>query len=142
VEERAAQAAAEPTAPVLFFFGCRNEDGDYLYMDFWLDHAKDHKVLSSEKGGGFFVAFSRDQPQKIYVQDKIKEESKRVVNVLCSSKAAIYIVGCSTKMPDDVTAALEEVICRETGDSEENVLKWLKDMKRAGNFVVEVWSRL
>jgi sulfite reductase alpha subunit-like flavoprotein len=140
VEERAAQAAAEPTAPVLFFFGCRNEDGDYLYMDFWLDHAKDHKVLSSEKGGGFFVAFSRDQPQKIYVQDKIKEESKRVVNVLCSSKAAIYIVGCSTKMPDDVTAALEEVICRETGDSEENVSKWLKDMKRAGNFVVEAWS--
>lgn len=58
VEERAAQAAAEPTASVLFFFGCRNEDGDYLYKDFWSDYSQEHKVLSSEKGGGFFVAFS------------------------------------------------------------------------------------
>jgi sulfite reductase alpha subunit-like flavoprotein len=71
VEERAVQAAAEPTAPVMFF-GCRNEDGDFLYKDFWSDHSQDHKVLSSEKGGGLFVAFSRDQPEKkIYVQDKI-----------------------------------------------------------------------
>lgn len=82
----------------------------------------------------------RDQPgKKVYVQDKIKEESKAVVNLLCSSKAAIYIVGSSTKMPDDVTAALE-VTCKETGDSKENVSKWLKDMKRAGNFIVEAWS--
>ncbi|ONM38390.1 NADPH reductase TAH18 [Zea mays] len=64
VEERAAQAAAEPTAPVLFFFGCRNQENDFLYKDFWLTHAQDEGVLSSKRGGGFFVAFSRDQPQK------------------------------------------------------------------------------
>ncbi|CAD6229967.1 unnamed protein product [Miscanthus lutarioriparius] len=57
VEERAAQAAAEPTAPVLFFFGCRNQDNDFLYKDFWLTHAQDEGVLSSKKGGGLFVAF-------------------------------------------------------------------------------------
>ena len=74
--------------------------------------------------------------KKIYVQDKIKEESERVVNLLYSGKAAIYIAGCSTKVPDDVTAALE-VICKETGDSKENVSKWLKDKKRAIKFIVE-----
>ncbi|KAG2550132.1 hypothetical protein PVAP13_9KG238100 [Panicum virgatum] len=87
-----------------------------------------HGVLSSEKGGGFFVAFSRELPQKIYVQDKIKEQSARVMNMLCSNKVAIYIAGCSTKMPADVTAALEEVICQETGDSKESVSEWLEDM--------------
>ncbi|CAL4947577.1 unnamed protein product [Urochloa decumbens] len=139
VEERAAQVAAEPTAPVLFFFGCRNQDNDFLYKDFWLTHAQDEGVLSSKRGGGLFVAFSRDQPQKVYVQHKIKEQSARVWNLLLSG-AAIYIAGSSTKMPADVTAALEEVICREHGVKKEDASKWLRDLERAGRFNIETWS--
>ncbi|XP_062220458.1 NADPH-dependent diflavin oxidoreductase 1 isoform X2 [Phragmites australis] len=139
VEERAAQTAAEPTAPVLFFFGCRNQDNDFLYKDFWLTHAQDEGVLSSKKGGGLFVAFSRDQPQKIYVQHKIKEQSARVWNLLCS-RAAVYIAGSSTKMPADVTAALEEVVCKEGGVRKEDASKWLRTLERAGRFNIETWS--
>ncbi|CAO2171358.1 unnamed protein product [Urochloa humidicola] len=139
VEERAAQIAAEPTAPVLFFFGCRNQDIDFLYKDFWLTHAQDEGLLSSKKGGGLFVAFSRDQPQKVYVQHKIKEQSARVWNLLLSG-AAIYIAGSSTKMPADVTAALEEVICREHGVKKEDASKWLRDLERVGRFNIETWS--
>lgn len=141
VEERSAQAVVEPTAPVLFFFGCRNKDNDYLYKDFWLSHNQNHDgVLSLERGGGLFVAFSRDQPQKIYVQDKIKEQSARVVNILCSDKVAIYVAGSSIKMPADVTAALEEVLCKESGVSRNDASGWLKDLKRAGRFIIETWS--
>ncbi|XP_025809437.1 NADPH-dependent diflavin oxidoreductase 1-like isoform X2 [Panicum hallii] len=139
VEERAAQSVAEPTAPVLFFFGCRNEDNDFLYKDFWLAHAQDEGVLSSKKGGGLFVAFSRDQPQKVYVQHKIKEQSARVWNLLLSG-AAVYIAGSSTKMPADVTAALEEVICKEQGVKKEDASKWLRALERAGRFNIETWS--
>ena len=129
VEERAAQSVAEPTAPVLFFFDCRNQDSDFLYKDFWLNHAQNRGVLSSEKGGGFFVAFSRDQPQKIYVQDKIKEQSATAMDILCSNKVAIYVAGSSTKMSADVTSALEEVLCQESGDSKENVSEWLNNLR-------------
>lgn len=73
-------------------------------------------MLSSEKGGGFFVAFSRDQPQKIYVQDEMKKQSERVINMLFSKDVAVYVAGSSTKMPSDVTAALGEVICQVSGD--------------------------
>ncbi|KAG0539286.1 hypothetical protein BDA96_03G310000 [Sorghum bicolor] len=139
VEERAAQAAAEPTAAVMFFFGCRNQDNDFLYKDFWLTHAQDEGVLSSKKGGGLFVAFSRDQPQKVYVQHKIKEHSSRVWNLLLSD-AVIYIAGSSTKMPADVTAALEEVICKEGGVKQEDASKWLRDLERAGRLNIETWS--
>ncbi|XP_062205780.1 NADPH-dependent diflavin oxidoreductase 1-like isoform X2 [Phragmites australis] len=131
VEERAAQSVAEPTAPILFFFGCRNQDSDFLYKDFWLNHAQNQGVLSLKKGGGFFVAFSRDQPEKIYVQDKIKEQSARVWNILCSD-VAIYVAGSSTKMPADVTAALEEVICQEGGVPKQAGSGWLRELKRAG----------
>lgn len=139
VEERAAQAAAEPTAPVLFFFGCRNQENDFLYKDFWLTHAQDEGVLSSKRGGGFFVAFSRDQPQKVYVQHKIKEQSSRLWNLLLSD-AVIYIAGSSTKMPADVTAALEEVICKEGGVKQADASKWLRDLERAGRLNIETWS--
>jgi sulfite reductase alpha subunit-like flavoprotein len=139
VEERAAQAATEPTAPVLFFFGCRNQDNDFLYRDFWLSHAWGQGVLSLKKGGGLFVAFSRDQPQKVYVQHKIKEQGARIWNLLCSG-AAVYIAGSSTKMPADVTAALEEVICQESGETKEGASKWLRTLERAGRFQIETWS--
>lgn len=139
VEERAAQAATESTGPVLFFFGCRNQDNDFLYRDFWLTHAQDQGVLSLKKGGGLFVAFSRDQPQKVYVQHKIKEQSARVWNLL-SSDAAVYIAGSSTKMPADVTAALEEVICQKTGVTKAVASQWLRKLEKAGKFNVETWS--
>ncbi|EEE55343.1 hypothetical protein OsJ_03361 [Oryza sativa Japonica Group] len=139
VAERAAQSTSEATAPILFFFGCRNQENDFLYKDFWYAHAHDQGVLSSKNGGGFFVAFSRDQPQKVYVQHRIREQSARVWNLL-KSGAAIYIAGSSTKMPADVTAALEEVICQETGCSEEEASIWLRKLERNGKFHTETWS--
>ena len=140
VEERAAQSVAEPTAPVLFFFGCRNQDNDFLYKDFWLNHAQDQGVLSLEKGGGLFVAFSRDQPQKVYVQDKIREQGARVLNMLCSSEATIYVAGSSTRMPADVTAALEEVLCQQGGVPKNDVSQWVTGLKKNGKFIIETWS--
>uniref|UniRef100_A0A0E0JNN4 NADPH-dependent FMN and FAD-containing oxidoreductase n=1 Tax=Oryza punctata TaxID=4537 RepID=A0A0E0JNN4_ORYPU len=139
VVERAAQSTSEATAPILFFFGCRNQDNDFLYKDFWYAHVHDQGVLSSKNGGGFFVAFSRDQPQKVYVQHRIREQSARVWNLL-KSGAAIYIAGSSTKMPADVTAALEEVICQESGCSEEEASIWLRKLERNGKFHTETWS--
>ncbi|KAL6893937.1 hypothetical protein ACP4OV_008035 [Aristida adscensionis] len=139
VQERAAQTAAEPTAPIIFFFGCRNQDNDFLYKDFWLTHAQDQGVLSLKKGGSLFVAFSRDQPQKVYVQHKIKEQSSRVWNLLHSG-AAVYIAGSSTKMPADVTAALEDVICEGGGCTKAEASKFLKALERVGRFNIETWS--
>lgn len=101
--------------------------------------AQDDGVLSADKGGGFFVAFSRDQPQKIYVQHKMKEESKRIWSLL-SSGAAIYIAGSSTKMPADVTSTLEEIIAVENGMSKESAARWLRLLEKAGKFFIEAWS--
>uniref|UniRef100_A0A453E123 FAD-binding FR-type domain-containing protein n=1 Tax=Aegilops tauschii subsp. strangulata TaxID=200361 RepID=A0A453E123_AEGTS len=134
VEERAAQRAREPTAPILFFFGCRNKDDDFLYRDFWPHHAQNNGVLSPEEGGGFFAAFSRDQPEKVYVQHKIREQSARVLNMLCSG-AAVYVAGSSTKMPADVRAAMEEVVREKGVDA-----GWLRKLERAGKYNIETWS--
>ena len=138
--ERAAQSAAgEETAPAIFFFGCRNEKSDFLYREFWLSHAGNNGVLSESKGGGFHVAFSRDQKKKVYVQHKIRENRSRVWDLLANG-AAIYVAGSSTKMPSDVLSAFEEVVSEEAGVSREEASRWVKSLEKAGRYHVEAWS--
>lgn len=139
MEERAIQNESSTTAPVLFFFGCRNEDGDFLYRDFWLSHSQNGGVLSEAKGGGLFVAFSRDQPQKVYVQHKVQENSCKIWNLLTEG-AAIYIAGSSTKMPSDVLLAFEDIVSKEGGLPRESAVRWLRTLEKAGRYHVEAWS--
>lgn len=139
IAERAVQAETSPIAPVMFFFGCRNKDTDFLYRDFWESHAREGGMLSEVKGGGFYTAFSRDQPKKVYVQHKIREMRKKVWDLLCDG-AALYVAGSSTKMPCDVMSALEEIVMEETGGSKEMASRWLKALEKAGRYNVEAWS--
>ncbi|XP_057850064.2 NADPH-dependent diflavin oxidoreductase 1 isoform X1 [Cryptomeria japonica] len=139
IEQRALLRAVEPVAPILFFFGCRNEAKDFLYKDFWLSNMASDGVLSQERGGGFFVAFSRDQPQKVYVQHKMQEESRLIWNLL-KSGAWVYVAGSATKMPTEVMSTIEEIISREGGFSKESASRWLRQLEKAGRYHVEAWS--
>ncbi|XP_021759986.1 NADPH-dependent diflavin oxidoreductase 1-like isoform X2 [Chenopodium quinoa] len=139
VAERAVQSQHGPTAPILFFFGCRNKEDDFLYSDFWLLHSRDGGVLSEEKGGGFYVAFSRDQPQKVYVQHKMQEHGQKVWDLL-SKGASVYVAGSSTKMPSDVMSTLEEIISKQSGVPKEAAVRWLRALEKAGRYHVEAWS--
>lgn len=126
-------------APIMLFFGCRNEENDFLYKDFWLSHAQNAGPLSIARGGGFFVAFSRDQPQKVYVQHKMREQSERVWDLILEG-ASIYVAGSSTKMPSDVMSALEEIISKEAGVSREAAVLQLRRLEKDGRYHVEAWS--
>ncbi|KAM7272669.1 hypothetical protein ACFE04_027332 [Oxalis oulophora] len=139
IEERAVQSLSGSTAPVIFFFGCRNKENDFLYREFWYSHAQDGGLLSEEKGGGLYVAFSRDQPRKVYVQHKMKEQGQRIWDSLLGG-AAIYVAGSSTKMPADVMTALEEIISKEGGVPRESAMRWIRNLEKAGRYHVEAWS--
>ncbi|KAJ6766399.1 NITRIC OXIDE SYNTHASE-RELATED [Salix purpurea] len=139
VEERATQDMSGAAAPIMLFFGCRNEENDFLYKDFWLSHAQNAGPLSIARGGGFFVAFSRDQPQKVYVQHKMREQSERVWDLILEG-ASIYVAGSSTKMPSDVMSALEEIISKEAGVSRETAVLQLRRLEKDGRYHVEAWS--
>ncbi|WCJ25387.1 NADPH-dependent diflavin oxidoreductase 1 [Euphorbia peplus] len=139
LEERALQDVSHEAAPVMFFFGCRNEENDFLYRDFWLAHAQNGGLLSEERGGGFYVAFSRDQPEKIYVQHKIREHSQMIWNLI-SNGASIYVAGSASKMPSDVMSAFEEIISKEAGVSRERAVMQLRRLEKDGRYNVESWS--
>ena len=141
IEERIALSVSSEkiVAPIMFFFGCRHEEQDFLYKEFWLAQTEDCKLLSHGLGGGFFVAFSRDQPRKVYVQHKIEEQSQNVWKML-QSGCSVYIAGSAHEMPVDVGDALECVIVKEGHLSKENAKTWLKQLERSGKYHVEAWQ--
>ncbi|KAK4805044.1 hypothetical protein SAY86_004861 [Trapa natans] len=139
IQERSIQSQSSKVAPAMLFFGCRNEDADFLYQDFWYLHSQGGGVLSEANGGGFFAAFSRDQPQKVYVQHKMRENSRRVWDLL-SKGASVYVAGSSTKMPSDVLDAFEEIVSKEGGLPRESAVRWIRALERAGKYHVEAWS--
>ncbi|TVY87391.1 NADPH-dependent diflavin oxidoreductase, partial [Lachnellula willkommii] len=71
--ERASAALFDkmiPTDETILFYGGRNKLADYFYSHEWNFH---HLGLTN-----VFTAFSRDQKEKIYVQDVIRREKKEV----------------------------------------------------------------
>ncbi|KAB2613690.1 NADPH-dependent diflavin oxidoreductase 1-like [Pyrus ussuriensis x Pyrus communis] len=133
VEERAIQSLTESTGPVIFFFGCRNEDND-----FWLSNSQDGGVLSEAKGGGFLLPSKRPVTE-VYVQDKMREHSQKLWKLLMEG-VAIYIAGSSTKMPADVLLAFEEIIYKESELPQESAVRWVRELEKAGRYYVEAWS--
>ena len=95
-----------------------------------------------------YTAFSRDQPQKIYVQTRLREQGQRVWNAL--QNGVLYISGSAKQMPKDVFETLVQIVLSfgksdETSRTGRNFTdaearQYLKKMKAEKRYVVEAWS--
>ncbi|QCI18955.1 assimilatory sulfite reductase (NADPH) flavoprotein subunit [Buchnera aphidicola] len=85
------------------FFGNPTFTEDFLYQIEWQKYLK-NKLLTK-----MTLAWSRDQKEKIYVQDKIRENSKEIWDWI-NNDAYIYVCGNASKMAKDVEKALLDVI--------------------------------
>src|SRR6188508_9728 len=81
------------------FFGDRNYTHDFLYQLDWQDALKDGALTRMD------VAFSRDTPEKIYVQHKLWDRRAELVEWL-EGGAYFYVCGDAKAMAKDVRAAL------------------------------------
>ncbi|WP_375458695.1 sulfite reductase flavoprotein subunit alpha [uncultured Enterovirga sp.] len=95
-QERRATGA---TGRSWLFFGDRHFTHDFLYQLEWQEALEDGSLTRLD------VAFSRDQPEKIYVQDRLFEQKRDVVDWL-EGGAALYVCGDAKAMAKDVRAAL------------------------------------
>src|SRR5580765_3672602 len=94
-ERRATQAKGRSW----LFFGDRTFTHDFLYQLDWQDALKDGSLTRMD------VAFSRDTPEKIYVQHKLWERSADLIQWL-EGGAYFYVCGDAKAMAKDVRAAL------------------------------------
>lgn len=81
------------------FFGDRTFTHDFLYQTEWQDALKDGALARMD------VAFSRDTPEKVYVQHRIWEKRRDLIAWL-DGGASFYVCGDMNAMAKDVRAAL------------------------------------
>ncbi|XP_051552584.1 NADPH-dependent diflavin oxidoreductase 1-like isoform X2 [Myxocyprinus asiaticus] len=129
IQERATQGKM---ANVLFF-GCRSESKDFYCRSEWEEKVQAGQMI-------LFTAFSRDQEDKIYVQHRVKEQSKLIWDLITKRNAFFYIAGNAKQMPTGVCDALKGIFENEGGMSENQAQEILDSMEKAGRFQSETWS--
>jgi sulfite reductase (NADPH) flavoprotein alpha-component len=129
VEQRVEQGAAGEN---WLFFGDRNFDSDFLYQLEWQRHLKQGALTRLD------VAFSRDQRQKIYVQDRIRENGAELYRWI-ENGAAIYVCGDAKHMANDVQDALVNVLATHGEIDEETATQQLKELRSAGRYQRDVY---
>jgi sulfite reductase (NADPH) flavoprotein alpha-component len=96
VQERRATAAKGRS---WLFFGDRQFTHDFLYQLDWQEALKDGALTRMD------VAFSRDTPEKIYVQHRLWEQRRDLIEWL-DGGAHFYVCGDAKAMAKDVRATL------------------------------------
>ncbi|XP_031433796.1 NADPH-dependent diflavin oxidoreductase 1 isoform X2 [Clupea harengus] len=129
LQERISQGR---TANVLFF-GCRSESKDFYCRAEWEEMVKAGQLILS-------TAFSRDQEDKIYVQQRVREQAKLLWDLIANKNAVFYIAGNAKQMPTGVCDALKEVFQTEGGMSASQAQEMLDAMEKSGRFQSETWS--
>lgn len=122
-----------PTANDLLFFGCRNAESDYFFKDEWKEYIDTGVPLE------VFAAFSRDQKQKVYVQDLVRQQSGKVYDAVVSKSGIIYICGSSGRMPQAVREALIEGFQEHGELSREDAEAYLVALEKSGRYRQETW---
>jgi len=111
------------------FYGDQHFISDFLYQT-ELQQWKDSGILHE-----LDVAFSRDQPEKIYVQDKIRQRATEFFHWL-ENGATLYVCGAK-KMSEDVEKTILDLLIN-SGDKEDPE-NYLNELKSAGRYLKDVY---
>lgn len=114
------------------FFGDQREATDFLYGDEW------RQYLAAGRLTRLDTAFSRDQPQKIYVQDRMREQAAELWNWL-KAGAHFYVCGDAKRMAKDVDAALHAIIAEQGGMAVEQAAEYVRQMKKDHRYQRDVY---
>ncbi|TID17266.1 hypothetical protein CANINC_004030 [Pichia inconspicua] len=118
---------------LLFFFGCRSSTEDFIYKDEWTEYSK--KLDTKFK---LITAFSRETDKKVYVQHKLKENAKLVIDLL-DKGAFFYVCGDAANMAKSVQAALIDIYKSEKNVTEDIASTMVKQLRVNNRYQEDVW---
>lgn len=104
------------------FFGNPHFTEDFLYQVEWQRYVKEGLLSRID------LAWSRDQKEKIYVQDKLREQGAELWRWI-NDGAHIYVCGDARRMAADVEKALLEVIAEFGGMDLESADEYLSELR-------------
>jgi len=135
VQGRAWQRAqGHEIGEVLLYMGSRHQREEYLYGEEW----------EAYRAAGIITlmgcAFSRDQPEKIYIQDRMRESLSQIRQAYLRDEGVFYLCGPTWPVPD-VTEVLEDAVRAEAeskGEKKE-ARKEIERLKDEARYVLEVY---
>ncbi|MDA0796904.1 MAG: assimilatory sulfite reductase (NADPH) flavoprotein subunit [Proteobacteria bacterium] len=114
------------------FFGNPNFNTDFLYQTELQKHLKSGLLTQID------VAFSRDQEQKIYVQDRLRENAAQVWQWL-EQGAFFYVCGDMSRMAKEVELALLQIIEQQGNNTQAQAKDYLKQLKKQARYQRDVY---
>jgi sulfite reductase (NADPH) flavoprotein alpha-component len=114
------------------FFGNPCRATDFIYEDeinAWVDNGTLSKLD---------LAFSRDQENKIYVQDRMLEAGAELWDWL-QGGGYFYVCGDASRMAKDVDKALQTIVKTHGGLSDEEAIDYLKNLKKEKRYARDVY---
>jgi sulfite reductase (NADPH) flavoprotein alpha-component len=129
VEHRAARGDAGKN---WLFMGDQHYLHDFLYQLEWQDHLKSGVLTRLD------VAFSRDQPEKVYVQHRLRERAGELYAWL-EQGAHFYVCGDASLMAADVHETLVEIIREQGGKSRKAAEDYAENLKKNRRYQRDVY---
>ncbi|MEA9392780.1 NADPH-dependent assimilatory sulfite reductase flavoprotein subunit [Acerihabitans sp. TG2] len=114
------------------FFGNPHFTDDFLYQVEWQRYKKDGLLSAID------LAWSRDQPEKIYVQDRLREKGAEVWRWI-EQGAHIYVCGDANRMAKDVEQVMLELIAEHGGMDIEQADEFLSELRIAHRYQRDVY---
>ncbi|MEI3614068.1 assimilatory sulfite reductase (NADPH) flavoprotein subunit [Pseudogracilibacillus sp. SO30301A] len=114
------------------FFGDQHCVTDFIYQVEWQRWLKEGVLTRMD------VAFSRDTDHKVYVQHRMKENSKELFDWL-EEGAIVYVCGDEKNMAKDVHETLVDIIQQEGNLSSEGANSYLTKMQQEKRYQRDVY---
>jgi sulfite reductase (NADPH) flavoprotein alpha-component len=114
------------------FFGDQKREQDFLYreeIEAWL---LDGTLTRLD------VAFSRDQSEKIYVQDRMLQKSREIWAWL-EQGAHFYVCGDARRMAKDVDDALKKIVAEQGNMTAEAAAEYVVQMSKSKRYCRDVY---
>jgi sulfite reductase (NADPH) flavoprotein alpha-component len=114
------------------FFGEQHQVSDFYYRDELQAQLNDGHLTRLS------LAFSRDQAQKIYVQDRMREEGAAIWQWL-EEGAYFYVCGDASRMAKDVDSALREIVQQYGGFNEVDTVNYMRKLNMQKRYLRDVY---
>jgi sulfite reductase (NADPH) flavoprotein alpha-component len=114
------------------FFGDQKKDTDFLYDELLTGWQKSGLLTRLD------LAFSRDQEEKIYVQDRMMQNATELWSWL-EAGAHFYVCGDASRMAKDVDASLHKIVEAVGGKSQDEAKAYVAKLKSDKRYQRDVY---
>ena len=121
------------TGPMWLFYGCRYKAKDYIFGEELEKYAAENVITE------LHPAFSRDGSNKVYVQNKIGENTQRLYEDLIQKNGYFYLCGQAGQAELDIKEAVYNSIAGGLRISRDDAFKKFEEIAEEGRYCPELY---